>query len=136
WCVATPFIFHYSFILPLLVLGIFLFVGNKLWMYYAFFLFSLLISEINISQFNQYVEQYAPQSFVERSESYRSESKVEEYRSGDAQASRSWHAQYAGKALRWSLIAFLILIYWKARDIIYEDQNLLRVLSFTLLFFG
>ena len=136
WCLSTPFIFHYSFILPLLVLTVYMVLGNRLMFYYVFFLISLLTSEINISRFNHYVELYAPQAFAERSESYRREAIVEEYREGKDSSTKTWHARYSKKGLKWPLIAFLIIIYWKDRDAFFQDPKLLRLLSFTFLFFG
>jgi len=135
WCFTTPLIFHYAFFLPVLILTIYLLVGQKLTLYFAFFVLTLFISEINISQFNNYIERYAPERLAERSSGYRSEAAVLNYREAD-QSSKSWHAQYYQKALRWSLIAFLLILYFRSREVLRTNPRLLRILSFTYLFFG
>jgi len=135
WCFITPFIFHYSFLFALIPLSAYLIFGNRVKIYFILFLISFFISEFDISQFNTLIEQYVPESIAERSESYRIEDKVEALREGEIKSDKVWYAKYYGKALRWSIVALLILIYWGSRKTIKENQELLRLLSFIFLFF-
>lgn len=136
WCFLTPFVFHYAFIIPLLVLIIYLLLGNHLKIYFYFFIVSLLIGEVNITQFNDFIESYAPSAFVERSKGYRIEENVQGYRSGEKAQSRVWYVRYLNKFIHWPLYTFLILLYWKSKKFFIENDNLLRLICFTLLFYS
>lgn len=135
WCFITPFIFHYSFLFALIPLSVYLLFGDKIKIYFILFLISFFVSEFDISQFNALIDQYAPESIAERSESYRDEDKVEALREGEVKTDMVWYAKYYGRTLRWSIVALLILIYWGSRKTIKENQELLRLLSFIFLFF-
>lgn len=135
WCFITPFIFHYSFLIALVPLSIYLLFGDRIKIYFFLFIVSFFISEFDISQFNTLVEQYIPESIAERSSSYRDEDKVEALREGEVKTDMVWYAKYYGRTLRWSIVALLILIYWGSRKTIKENQELLRLLSFIFLFF-
>src|SRR5690554_908098 len=135
WCFITPFIFHYSFLFALIPLSVYLLFGDKIKIYFILFLISFFVSEFDISQFNTLIDQYVPESFAERSKSYRDEDKVEALREGEINTDMVWYAKYYSKTLRWSIVALLILIYWGSRKTIKENQELLRLLSFIFLFF-
>jgi len=135
WCFITPIIFHFAFVLPVFILALYLLIGQRLTPYFVFFVVALFISEINITQFNRYFETYANERLAERTSGYRSEEAVLNYRKAD-HTNRSWHARYYQKALRWSLIAFLLILYFRSREILRTNPRLLRILSFTYLFFG
>lgn len=126
---------HFSFIVPLAVLAGYLFLGNRLVLYFSFFLLTLFISEINLEAFNQVVENYAPEIIQERTASYRSELKVEEYREGP-ERKLNWYVVWYGRALNWSIAGFLIVLFLKARNFFNENIGWLNLFSFTLLFLG
>lgn len=136
WCFLTPFIFHYAFIVPLLVLCTYLFIGDRLRIYFYFFILSIMIGEINISQVNSLLESYAPQVIVERSSSYRGEEKTEAYRAGKPLENKVWYVRHLNKFLHWPLYLFLILLYWKSKTSIKKNVSIMRLLCFTLLFYG
>ncbi|QAA81301.1 hypothetical protein EI546_05965 [Aequorivita sp. H23M31] len=137
WCLIIPFVIHYSFLIALFPLLIYLIFGNKVKLYYIFFIITLFISAINLSQFNNLIETYAPQSFADRSASYRLETKVKTLRTeGQFGADQVWYVKYAGFGIRYSLAAFLLAFYWTFRKSIHSNKELLKLLSFTLLFYG
>jgi hypothetical protein len=137
WCLITPFVVHYSFLIALAPMMVYLFLGNRVKLYYIFFVLSLFMSAINITKFNKVVETYAPQSFVERSSSYRNEEKVESLRTDGAYSSDTvWYAKYSGDALKYTVVSFLLIIYWTSKKTIRTNKDLLRLLSFILLFYG
>src|SRR5699024_6903270 len=73
---------HFSFIVPVGLLLSYTLLGNRLTLYFIFFLSTLFISEINIETFNDVIEHYTPEVFQERTSGYRSASQVEDYRDG------------------------------------------------------
>jgi len=137
WCFVTPFVIHFSFLIILIPLVLYLVLGNKIKLYYVFFIVTLFFSEFNISQFNDVVNTYAPQQMAERARVYTGEEKVAELREeGRLNQHQAWHANYYGLGVKIPLMVFLIMIYWSNKKTIYKDEYLLRLLSFVLLFYG
>ncbi|MDP2161652.1 MAG: hypothetical protein Q8K02_14300 [Flavobacterium sp.] len=136
WCFLTPFVFHYSFLIPLFCLLVYLLLGNRLKMYYWFFIVSLFVGQLNLDRLNPIIEKYLPSVLNERSSSYRDTQKVAYYRSDDYSQEKVWYAKFHKNFLNWPISVFLIVLYWKSREIFETDRNLLRLLSFTFLFYG
>ena len=141
WCAVTPFVFHFAFVVPLGVLFAYVgfkpFLKNSITPFFAFFVVSIFFSEINIEQFNYYVETYAPEAFAERTLGYRNFSQVYQLRSGGGQESGMvWYAALYQRGFHLSLIVFLLVLFFKNRDLARVDPNLVRILGFTYLFFG
>ncbi|WP_232835160.1 EpsG family protein [Pleomorphovibrio marinus] len=140
WCFITPFVFHYAFIVPVLILSLLLVLKNRLNLYFGFFVFSLFFAELDLKLFNAYVEQYVPQQFQERSQSYRSEAKFERAQEvrevGDFSVEKSWHAIFYKKALTWSMYAFLLYYFFRRKHLQAKHPRMVYILSFVLLFFA
>lgn len=132
---SLSIIMHFSFIVPVAILYTYILFGNRMTIYFAFFLATFFISEINIEVFNNLVENYAPEIIQERSSSYRTEDQVEAYREG-AQQSKAWYAMWYGRALNWSVTGFLVVLFLKGRDFFPKNRRWLRLFSYTLLFYG
>lgn len=126
---------HYAYLVPVGVLMGYMVFGNRLTLYFMFFAATFFISEINLSSFNNIIENYAPEIVQERSSSYRLESKVETYREGE-DSGTVWYVQWYGRALKWSVMGFLVVLYIKGRSFFEDKQGWLRLLCFTLLFYG
>jgi len=126
---------HFSFIVPVAVLYAYIFLGNRLVLYFSFFLITLFFSEINMNIFNNVINNYAPQIVQERTESYRSESAVQDRKEGGGNRP-VWYARYYGVALRWSIKGFLIVLFLKGRNFFTENKRWLNLFSFTLLYYG
>lgn len=136
WCFITPFLFHYAYVIPLVILIIYMIFGNRLKAYFIFFILSLIIGEINISQFNAVLESYAPRAFVERSSSYRSEEKVEALRTGEDADQKVWYIRYLNKYIHWPLYIFLCIVFWKSKKWLAKENGLYQLLCFVFLFYG
>ncbi len=139
WCLVTPYIFHFSFLLPIIFLGIFLVFGSRLQLYFYLFLATTFIGEIDIKQFNQVVDSYFSENFAKRSSGYRDEEKVGDFvelSSKIFSTSKSWYAILYVKGFRWVLIGLLVILFAKSRAFLLLDKNLTRVLSFTFLLFS
>ncbi len=137
WCFITPFIIHFSFLIVLIPLLIYMLLGSKLKLYYIFFLMSLVVSEINIQQFNSTLETYLPKKLLDRSESYRNEEKVEKLREvGKFDQNTVWYARYYQESLKFTLVGFLLIFYWPLRKVLKFNKSFLALLSFALLFYG
>lgn len=138
---ALSILVHFSFLLPVLILLGYVLIGNRTIFFFGFFLISIVTSEINISRVNDFIDAHAPQSFAKKSSGYRDEEKVEEFREDDAPEDEagndiqvSWHARVYLKALYWSLMAFLIFIFFIRKKLVEINPRYLNSLSFTFLF--
>ena len=126
---------HYAFLVPVAVLYAYLLFGNRMMIYFLFFLATFFISEIDLTVFNNAVENYAPEVLQERTSSYRGEQKVESHREGAVQG-RVWYAVWYKRVLKWSVMGFLVLLFLKGRDFFNRNLAWANLLSFTLLFYG
>ena len=133
-CVLSIFV-HFAFLVPVGILFAYMFFGNRLVLYFTFFVITLFISQINLSVFNEVVESYAPEIIQERTAGYRSEHYVEEYREG-ASGTKNWYAIMYGRALYWSIVGFLIMLFVKGRDFFNKNKGWLSLFCFTLLFYS
>ena len=145
WCYLSVLV-HFSFLFPIAILTIYLLAGNRKTVYFTFFVLSVFISNINITTFNSVMEQYVPEAFLERSEKYRDEDRVEEFREGDRGATlestegvvivKNWYAVYYLRLMYWSLSAMLITIYIFGGRVFAGNKWVLNGYCFSLLFFG
>lgn len=136
WCFFTPIIFHFSFLAALIPLITYLIIGDRIKMYFILFIASFFFSEFNITSFNNFVESNVPQVIVERTKGYRHEDNVEKLRAGETNSNMVWYARYYTKALRWTIVFLLTIIYLKLKQILIQNQQYLRLLSFIFLFFS
>ena len=138
WITYTAVLVHFSFLLPLAIISIFLIVGNRLNAYFIFFIASIFVKEINIVSFNEFVQKNVPEAFVERSKNYLEENRVEEFRQGgegDADT-KVWYARYYFKALYWALSVIIIALFVLCRKKIAEIKSLKSGFCFALFMYG
>lgn len=136
WITVLSFTVHFSFLVPVGLFFSYLFLGNRLTLFFGFYLTTFFISELDISAFNSFVETYAPEILQERTSGYRNEGKVEEMRDDSMGSSKSWHAVWYGKALTWSIMGFLIILFVKGKTIIQQNRGWLNLYSFTLYYYA
>ena len=136
---SLSFLVHFSFLLPIAVLWTYVLLGNRTIIYFAFFLASIVSSEINIKAINTFIEARAPKAISERTSSYREDRQVKDFRSGKGKfdvTKGSLHALFYLKALRWSLVAFLVFLFFKRKTLVKMNKGLLNGLAFAILFWG
>lgn len=126
---------HYTFIIPVGILFGYLLVGNRLTVYFAFFLLTFFVSEINLQTFNSIIENYTPEVVQERTSSYRSEEKVKEARDGPDKK-LNWYVLLYVRALKWSVMGFLVVLFFRGRPFFRAHKRYLSLFCFTLLFYG
>ena len=136
WAFLTPFLVHYAFLLPALLLLIHIISGPRLKIYYFIFIASIFISEINIEALNNIIENYAPEYFQERTESYRSVTALEKFEDLKSSSSIVWYAEYQKKFIAWPIMLVLVMSFWVFKQALRNDKNIYRIFSFTYLFFG
>jgi hypothetical protein len=133
-CFASLLV-HFAFLVPVGILLCYLIAGNRLAIYFTFFIATFFISEINLTVLNNVIENYAPEIVQERSSSYRGEDKVEAFRE-DVESNTVWYAKWYGKALGWSMMGFLAVLFWQGKTFFENNRRWLSLFSFVLLFYG
>jgi hypothetical protein len=129
------FLIHFSFIIPIGVLLLYLLAGNRPLIYFALFIASIVTSEIDIKSVNTWVDANAPKAMSERTSGYRSEDEVKRFRQGAQSKEQpvNWYATFYFKALNWSVMAFLIYLFFKRKVLLQLNPRFLNMLSFSLL---
>ena len=130
---STALFVHFSFMLPLIVLFSYSFLGNRITLYFYFFVFSLFITELNL-EFVRDNLGFLPTKYEHRIESYTSEEYVIKIKSRTEEL--VWYAKYKNMALKYSIYALLIALYWVGKPLIKSKKPIYVLLSFTLLFYG
>lgn len=137
---------HFSFLFPILILLVYLAARNRKNVYFVFFVLSIFSANINVVDFNSFLEKNVPEIFLERSEAYRDEDRVQEFREGDRVTSveaetgtvkvKNWYAAYYLQILYWSIIAMLTGLYIFGDRVFAGSKWLLNGYCFSLLFFA
>ncbi|MBK7107889.1 MAG: hypothetical protein IPH61_01695 [Bacteroidetes bacterium] len=105
FCAFSPLV-HFSFVLPVIVLFIYLLAGNHIHVYFILFILSMIFPVLNLNWFNQNFERYLPEVFIDRTLGYRTENTVILYREGLG-IGLQWYALWYGKALGYAIKALL-----------------------------
>jgi hypothetical protein len=134
WISYCSILAHYALIVPVIVLTAYIIAGNRLVLYYAFFMITAFIAELDIALLNELAENYLPEAFADRSEGYRREDQVEEFR--ETERDVRWYARWHLPALQWYLIGFLNVLFFRSRTFFEGHKEWLGIFAFTLLMFG
>jgi hypothetical protein len=134
WVSVLSIMVHFSFIVPVGILIGYSVLGNRLNIYFAFYLFTFFMSELDIAVVNSLMENYAPDILQERTSGYRSEAVIE--RIENQEVTTNWYIIWYGKALSWSLVGYIIMLFITGKDFFKENNGMASLFSFTLVFFG
>ncbi len=124
---------HFSFVVPLAIVLAYYFIGNRLTIFFYFFVVTFFLNEIDISLIRDNLF-YLPDLFYDRTYSYLNEDykiiRVEQ------RSNYNWYALYYRKFFNWVLFILSTIIFYSGRKIIKQNYGLLQLFSFALLFFG
>lgn len=130
---GASILFHFSFLLPSVILILFIIFKNRTNLYFGFFIFTVFIKEIDIQQV-QSLLLYLPNIF---------HSKVTAYTNPDfAKATWSevqelnWYVPYSAKVVKWVIYLLVLYIFFLGKDLLKERPDLKTLFSFSLLFYG
>lgn len=124
-------LFHFSFILPVTLLFIYIFLGNRIVLYYILYILSFLISAIDLETLRQYLS-FLPEIF---------QGKVLIYTNEDFASSRtegfinsSWHVRFAAFSIKYSVLLISSWVFFNFRKLRNVCGYLLSTYSLSLLF--
>ncbi|MFH5833521.1 EpsG family protein [Halalkalibaculum sp. DA3122] len=130
---SLSILMHFSFIVPVGLLYGYIFLGNRVTLYFLFFISTFFISEINLTVINNFMQTYAPEILYERTDSYLVES---EGQGGEGGGGPVWYARFYTVALKWSVMGFLVVLYLKGKNFFLKNRRWMNMFSFILLFYG
>ncbi|MCB0743252.1 MAG: EpsG family protein [Ignavibacteriae bacterium] len=125
---------HFSFMLPVLILFIYLFIGNRLTIYFYFFITSLFITEINLEVVRSSIEGILPVIFETKVVNYTNEAYREQKVAGFK--NMNWYIIYNAFLLKYVIYLYFIFLYWKNRIKIRRNKAVYSLFSFILFYFG
>jgi hypothetical protein len=133
WWVGISCLVHFSFLFPTVLLLLYFILPKKLPLFFAFFIFSSFISEINLVRVRESLS-VLPEVFQSRINSYTDIDYAENYKESGNEA--TWHVKLAADALKWVEYALLIAIFFFCNRDIRKDRILYILFCLTLFVFG
>lgn len=133
WCLLSVF-FHFSFIVPLIILMLYTVLPKKnLGLYFSFFVISSVIKELDFSVLHNSISSHIPNFLVHKVDSYMNTNIAVNAMS---RSLISWHVIFYNIAE--SLIIYLMafILYIKGRKRILDDPHLLNLFNFALFIYA
>jgi len=130
---AVAVIFHFSFLFPLAILTSFVFIKNRLNIFFFFFVIASFIHELNLQSLQSALS-FFPAVFQSRIGSYTDADYAEFIRLQNQ--SINWYVIFSSKALTYVTYLMVIFIYSFYRSILYERKELMTLSCFSLYLYG
>lgn len=123
---------HFSYVFPLILLLGFRFLPKNSLLLFLFFIFSFMVSELNIELIRVFAEDL-PDVFQSRVNSYTSDQVLEKF-SDRGNDQLSFHVVLAGRSQAYIMFFFLILIFFLRNKFSYYNVYCLNFLNLALFF--
>ena len=134
WISALSVLMHFSFMFPLAVLGIYVLAGNRTIFYFILFILTFFIKELDITAIGNFLTNNLPDIFLPKVKTYTNTDYAEGLAADFGKV--NWYVQIYGDALKWSVTAFLVVIFFTGRKYLSKHINLKNLYSFTLLLYS
>lgn len=134
WISILSVMVHFSFIVPVGVMIAYLVLGNRLWIFFGFYVSTLFLAELNLTAFDEMMDAYAPEILRDRTGGYTSEGYIEQRE--ESAAARPWFLVWSGRAITYFIMGFLFVMMVKGREFFRENMGWHNLFSFTLLLYG
>ena len=130
---GVSMLFHFSFLLPITILLIFILLKNRLTIYLTFFIFTSFIKEIDLQSIHSYLS-FLPAVFQSRLSGYTNVDYAESL--STASQALNWYLPLASKGLAWITYILTLFIYFFCRKFLKNRQELMNMFCFSLLFYS
>lgn len=134
--VAASVLVHFSFVLPVVILIAYMLIGNRFFIYYVIFIASMFVTEINIDSLNNFITSNFPEVFQVRTSGYTSIDRAQELKDDSGNSSLNWYVKGHENVLKWLIIVFLSVIFFRGKDFLQKHKYLLRLICFSLLLYA
>jgi len=125
---------HFTFIFPVVVLGLYYLVRNRTTIFLIFFVVTSFIREIDLEWFQSVLSSVLPNFIFAEISNYMNEGYAEYRRTSDQEL--PWFITYASIGIRWVVYMIVFTTMYFGRDTLRERSDLKSLLSFSLLFYG
>lgn len=129
--IISTFTIHFSFLIAIAIFLIYFFLGNRVTVFFYFFVASLFIEGLQLEQVRDNLI-YLPEILQDRTSGYVNEEYAESI--GQFKESANWYVQGHLDALHYVISSLLIVIFWKGRNFLKNETNLYNYFGFILLF--
>lgn len=124
WCVAAAFLFHFSFLYPLIVFVVVLLLPKRvLWLYLLLYIVFTTINSFDFQIFSSFLETYIPEAIAGRTESYIN-FELQEH---------NFFSQSGRIAMNIANIMLMTLIYFSNRDSLIRGDVVRKLFATSLL---
>jgi len=125
---------HFSFVFPVSIFLIYLVVGNRVNVFFIFFILSFFISQIDLTFVRETLIAYTPVAFHSRVNGYVNEDTAANL--NEVLTGAAWYAVWYKKLLNIAIAILILMVFTKGKEIWSKRTDMLRLLSFSLLFGG
>lgn len=132
WSFIAVF-FHFSFLFPVTILLLFILMGNKLNIYFFFFLITSMVKEIDL-QMVRSVLSFLPAFFQPKILAYTNTEYAEATTIGYQMI--NWYVPYSRKAIGWVIYIMAFFIYFTCKKLLSSRKDMMTLLCFSLLLYG
>jgi hypothetical protein len=132
WILFSVFV-HFSFVVPVILFVSYLLIGDRLTLFFWFFIISAFITEINLPAVREFLS-LLPDIFRLRVESYTTPAYIKNVTKAAAEV--NWYIPYSAKVIRWVVYGFSTVVFFNSRNILKRKPNLLRLFCFALFIYG
>lgn len=134
WITLLSALMHFSFIVPLAILVIYILAGNRILFYFILFILTFFVKELDITAIGNFLTNNLPDIFLPKVKTYTNTDYAEGLAADFEKV--NWYVQIYGDALKWSVTAFLVVIFFTGRKYLSKHINLKNLFSFTLLLYS
>jgi len=124
---------HFTFILPVAILGMFVLFKNRTNIYLIFFIVTAFFREIDLAWVESTLS-FLPQVIFTEIANYMNEGYAE-YRM-ETEEALPWFLTYSAIGMRWAIYLIIFSTLYFGKDVLKERSDLRTLLSFSLLFYG
>lgn len=125
--------FHFAFFLPVAVLLLFSFLGNRTNIYFWVLIGSFFVSEINLDMVGNVLKSVLPEAFHSKANAYTSTEYAEHLQIKKVE--KSLHAKIYIKGLKYFILCFFILVYLQRKRLqLHLNKSLYKLYNFSIYF--
>ncbi len=128
---AVSILFHFSFILPVAFMLIYIFLGNRSTLFYLFYVISFFIAALDLETLRQYLW-FLPEVFQTKVTIYTNEGFANRRAEGFIES--SWHLRFAATSIKYSVLVLSSWFFINWKSFKKADKYLLSIYSVSLFF--
>lgn len=133
WWASGSLMVHFSFLFPVMLLLLFIFLPKRLALYLVFFIATFFVTDISVLDMKGYLL-FLPEIFQPRVNAYTGTEYVRNIEKSVAEY--NWYVGFAATALKISIYSLLLILILHGRKLLKKDKTFLNLICFVLLFYG